>query len=106
MSLNSKKILLLILLLLVPVESLIGSLVLTTPEPVTKGDIGLLDLKLKLRRDLERLEVGVRTGVNMGVLSEEWMLKLKTDMSVDSAGEDSFSEVVQNRVNVTIVGRN
>ena len=103
MSLNSKKILLLILLLLVPVESLIGSLVLTTPEPVTKGDIGLLDLKLKLRRDRERLEVGVRTGVNIGVLSEEWMLKLKTDMSVDSAGEDSFSEVVQNRVNVTIL---
>ena len=65
------QILLLILLLLAPDESLIGSLVLTTPEPVTKGEIGLLDLKLKLRRDLERLELGVRTGVSIGVLSEE-----------------------------------
>ena len=66
-----KESLLLILLLLAPVESVIGSLVLTTPEPVTRGDIGRLDLKLKLRSDLERLEVGVRTGVSIGVLSEE-----------------------------------
>ena len=87
------QILLLILLLFAPDESLIGSLVLTTPEPVTKGEIGLLDLKLKLRRDRERLELGVRTGVSIGVLSEEWMLKLKTDMSVDRAGEEPFSEL-------------
>ena len=49
------------------------------PEPVTNGEMGRLDLKLKLRRDRDRLELGVRTGVIMGVLSDELTLKLNTD---------------------------
>ena len=39
----------------------------------------------------------MRTGVSMGVLSEEisWMLKLNTDISVDRAGEEaSFSTMI------------
>ena len=70
-------------------SSFLSSAALLTP--VTKGDIGLLDLKLKLSKERDKLDLGFRTGVNIGVLFSDrsWMLKLKILKSVDKAGDTS-----------------